>query len=307
MLVAAGVKHPRSREPHAITDPTLLHSLLVGEIAGLEPFDFVAVRPAGKPLHLVEVTRDEGGKLLVRVPGRPPLVPPLEPRVRSALRERGFASENPEDPTQPWSCDVPDDEAAMSLVQRVLLEVFEEKPDATLDVMHGSHRAEYEMRKKLEEIRARIEKLLTEMEGHPPAQDEDGDYVLPIDDVHVVVAPRAAPGTPSLVRVFAITNVGVAISPELGLFLSNLNFALMFGRFALDAANRSIWFDQTLLGDHFSDEELRFAIEMVSSTADHWDDRLKQMFGGSTWQEVLKTRPSESSTPRLKPGEGGYL
>jgi hypothetical protein len=129
--------------------------------------------------------------------------------------------------------------------------------------------------------------------------------VLPIRDVHVVVAPRAAPGGPVIVRVFAITNVGVAVTPELGLFLARLNFGLMFGRFALDAEHHSIWFDETLLGDQFSDEELRFTIEVVASTADQWDDRLKQMFGGSTREESLATTIPQGSL--TKPGQGLYV
>ena len=124
--------------------------------------------------------------------------------------------------------------------------------------------------------------------------------------VRVTVAPRAAPGGPVVVRVFSITNVGVTVSPELGLFLARLNFGLMFGRFALDAEHAAIWFDETLLGDQFSDEELRFTIQVVASTADEWDDRLKQMFGGATYQEVIEGRTNHQP-PHLKPGSGGYL
>jgi hypothetical protein len=121
-----------------------------------------------------------------------------------------------------------------------------------------------------------------------------------------MVAPRVAAGGPVVVRVFAITNVGVGVTPELGLFLARLNFGLMFGRFALDVEHRSIWFDETLLGDQFSDEELRFTIEVVASTADEWDDRLKQMFGGATYQEVV-TSGAGHEPPPVKPGAGGYL
>jgi len=189
----------------------------------------------------------------------------------------------------------------------VLTEVFGEKPDADLDVVHGSHRAEHEARQRLAAVRQRIETVLAEMaEGRLPDRDDDGDYVLPLGDVHVTIAPRAAPNGPIVVRVFAITNVEVTVAPELGLFLARLNFGLMFGRFALDAEHRAIWFDETLLGDQFSDEELRFAIQVVASTADEWDDRLKQMFGGSTHQEVRTGRTAQGA-PSAKPGEGGYL
>ena len=191
-------------------------------------------------------------------------------------------------------------------MQRLFTEVFGQKPGVALDVAHGSHRAEHEVQQKLATVRKRIESILTAMTGRSPEQDSDGDYVLAVDDVHVTVAPRAAPAGPVVVRVFAITNVEVTVAPELGIFLARLNFGLMFGRFALDTEHRSIWFDETLLGDQFSDEELRFAVRVVASTADEWDDRLKQMFGGATWQEVL-TQSAEHEAPPTKPGQGGYL
>jgi hypothetical protein len=288
-----------------VTNPDTARSFLRGEIEALGAFDFVVAGPAGDPLHIVEVTRREDGSLEVRVPGRPRIVPELPVSARSALRDRGFASEDPADPTRPWVCAVRDAASAVELAQRVLVEVFDEKPDLALDVAHGSHKAEHEAQQRLSAARERIERVLTGMVGGRPEQDADGDYVLAVNDVHVTVAPRVVPGGPVVVRVFAITNVGVTVAAELGLFLARLNFGLMFGRFALDTEHRSIWFDETLLGDQFSDEELRFATQVVASTADEWDDRLKQMFGGATYQEVL-TRGESHEAP-LKPGHGGYL
>src|SRR5262249_21401767 len=162
-----------------------------------------------------------------------------------------------------------------------------------------------EARQKLAAARRRVEKVLLDLVGSTPEQDADGDYVLSLQDVHVVVSPRSMPGGPVLVRVFAITNVGVNLTPDLGLFLARPNFGPAFGRFTLDAEHASIWFDETLLGDQFSDEERRFAIQVVASTADQWDDRLKQMFGGTTHQEML-AGSAVRSTPTTKPGSGGY-
>jgi hypothetical protein len=286
-----------------MTDPAAARSFLVGEVEALEPFGFVAVAPVTSPLHIAEVMRLEDGSFEVRVPGRPRGAPELEAAARHTLQEHGFASEDPADPTKPWAQTTPDGEAAVGLLQELLVGVFGEKPDATLDVGHGSHKMEHEARQKLALARTRIESIVTEILGRPPGQDDDGDYVLPIDEVHVMVAPRAAPDGQILVRVFAITNVGVSVAPELGLFLARLNFGLMFGRFALDVEHRAIWFDETLLGEQFREEELRFAIRIVASTADGWDDRLKQMFGGATYQEVLAGRTAEAPPP-TKPGEG---
>ena len=119
----------------------------------------------------------------------------------------------------------------------------------------------------------------------------------------MTVAPRATPTGQIVICIFAITNVAVSVAPELGLFLARMNFNLMFGRFALDAEHRSIWFDESILGEQFREEELRFAIHVVASTADEWDDRLKQMFGGATYQEVLAGRTAEAPPP-IKPGQG---
>ena len=289
-----------------MTDPAVTRSYLQSEIESLEPFALVVVGPAGNPLHMLEVTRREDSRLEVWVPGRPPLAPPLPVPVRSALPERGFVSADPADPTRPWTREVDDAAAAVDLVWRLMTEVFAEKSDVALDLFHGSHRAEHEAQQKLAQMRERIERILTELYERRPEQDDDGDYLLSIGAVQVGVAPRVAPGGPAVARIFAVTNVGVSVTPELGLFLARLNFGLMFGRFALDAEHQAIWFDETLLGDQFSDEELRFTIKVVATTADHWDDRLKQMFGGTTYQEVL-TGQAGLKTPPVKPGQGGYL
>jgi len=289
-----------------MSDPTATRAYLIAEVEALEPFAFVLMSPAGKPLQVVEVTRTEGGGLEVRVPGRPPIVPELTVPVRSKLRERGFASEKAEDATKPWVLAAGDAAAAVELVQRVHMEVFEAKPDTAIDVAHGSHRAEHEAEQKLAAIREKLERVLTEKTGKRPEQDEDGDYLLPVGDVRVTVAPRVPPGGPVIVRVFAITNVGVTVTPELGFFLARMNFRLMFGRFALDAEHAAIWFDETLLGDQLSDEALRFTVDIVASTTDEWDNRLQQMFGGATYQQVLQGEAAHG-TPPTKPGSGGYL
>lgn len=291
-----------------MADQAITEAFLRSEIERLEPFDAVMISPAESPLAAVEVTHGEEDGLEVRIPGRPPFAPELEPSVCSKLGEIGFVSENAENRTKPWVKKAEDVEAALSLVWRVFREVFEAKPGVALDIAHGSHRAEHEARQKLLDIRERIEKPLVEIAGGPVAQDTDGDYVLPVKDVHVTVAPRVLPGGRVIVRVFAVANVGVNVTPELGLLLARLNFSLMFGRFALDAEQRSIWFDETLLGDQLSDDTLRFAIDVVATTADEWDDRLKQMFGGMTYQEMMKNEnaPREKVTP-MKPGDGGYI
>jgi hypothetical protein len=289
-----------------MTDPAAASIFLQGEVEALGPNAFLAASPSGQPFQMVEITRDADHGLEVRVPGRPPIVPELAPAVRAKLREHGFRSEDPSDRTKPWVCPTEDAESAVRLLQRLFTEVFGAKPDADIDLAHGSHAAEIEAQRKLAAVRERVEGVLAEMAGgQVPDKDEDGDYRLPVNDVHVFVAPRVTPTAAVVVRVFAVTNVDVTVAPELGLFLARLNFGSVFGRFALDVENRAIWVDETLLGEHFSDEELRFIVGAVASIADQWDDRLKQMFGGSKYQEVLTQRADQP--PPAKPGHAGYL
>jgi hypothetical protein len=289
-----------------MTDFAIARAFLLAEIEALAPFEFVAALPAGSPLHGVEVTRLENGTLEVRVPGRPEVLPSLPVPVRSALLERGFTNEDPADSSEPWCRGAPDAAAAVDLLEQLLFAVFEQKRDLALDVKHGTHRAEHEARRKLAAVRERLERVLTEMNGRAPERDDDGDYVLSIGDVQVEVAPRASVTGPVVVRIFAVTNVGVNVTPDLGLFLARMNFGLMFGRFSLDAEHAAIWFDETLLGEEFTDEALRFTIGIVASTADEWDDRLKQMFGGAKHREVASSGGA-AGKPTIKPGGGGYL
>jgi hypothetical protein len=287
-------------------DPNAVDAFLRGEVEALETFGFVAVAPAGRPLHAVEVTRREDSGLAVRVPGRAATAPELPIKIRKALRDRGFLSSEAADRTKPWIREVADASAAVSLQRAVLAEVFGEKLDAALDVQHGSHRGEYEAQRRLTRARTRIEAIGTDVLGRCPEQDEDGDFVLPVEGVHVVIAPRVTPDAQVVVRVFCICNVGIDMTPGLALFLARLNFGLMFGRFIIDVENSAIWFDETLLGEEFREEELRFAIRVVAETADCWDDRFKQMFGGSTHEEVLAQGAAEAAA-KSKPGQGGGL
>jgi len=197
-----------------MTDASVTRAYLESEIEGLEAFGFVRIVPAGQPLQTVEVARFEDGQLEMRVPGRPPMVPELPVPVRTALRERGFTCADASNRVEPWVHPVDDAAAAVDLTLRVLAEVFEHKPDGALDVIHGSRQAEHEAEQKLAEVRERIEPMLTELLEEAPARDGDGDYVLPLGDVHITVAPRAIPGGPLVVRVFAVTNVGVTVTPS---------------------------------------------------------------------------------------------
>lgn len=286
--------------------PAATRSFLEHEVDALEPDGFVAIGLPGDPLRVVEVSRGPEDDLTVRIPGRPRPLPELPVSARSSLVELGFTSSDPADQTKPWSRESTGAADAVDHALAVVHEVFGGAADDPIDIAHGSHRAEREARAKLERLRGRVEKVLTDMQGRAPTQDSDGDFEYLVDDVKVILAPRAALDGHVILRVFAVTNIGVNMTPELGLFLARLNFGLMFGRFSLDTDHQAIFIDETLLGDQVSDEEIRFMTRVVARTADEWDDRLKPMFGGVTFHEVERAATREER-PGIKPGEGGYL
>jgi hypothetical protein len=70
------------------------------------------------------------------------------------------------------------------------------------------------------------------------------------------------------------------LDAEFAFFLAEQNSRLMFGKFSLDKAQRTIWFEHVLLGDFLDAEELLVALEMVALTADQYDEHIAARSGG---------------------------
>lgn len=265
----------------------------------LDPFDYLVVALAESPFDAVRVRREQDGTFAVEVSERDPALPPFDDDVIAALTALGFTKAEGS-----WVADSRPTAAseAADQVERVLVEVLGVTTGEAVDLRHGTDRDEVEAKQKVEQMRKTIEPVLEEMVGTVPPRDADGDYLVDIGKIRVFVAPRALPGRPPIVRVFAITNAGLTLRPELGLFLARLNFNLMFGRFSIDAEHNAVWIDETLLGEHTSSEELRYTVQTVADTAAEWDQKIAQMFGGMVRQPGAPEPP-----PSTKPGQGGYL
>lgn len=291
---------------------TARQTFLAGQVAALSPLDFLVVGVPAPPFDAVQVLREEDGSLALELALRDASVPYTAEQV-AALEGLGLvAPAAGEDDVPPpgyrASVAPASDDAAAKLVDDVLVDVLGVSPTTPVDVRHGSAREHRLAERKIAEMRSNIEPVLASILGKAAERDPDGDYLLDLGHVRVFVAPRALPGRPPpIIRIFAITNAGVELTPELGLFLARLNFTLMFGRFSIDADNSAIWFDETLLGDHVTPEELRFTVEMVATTANEWDQKIAGMFGGKT-RPAGDAGPTEPPpAPNSKPGSGGYL
>jgi len=271
---------------------------LAQQAAALAPLDLVIVTLSTEPPVVVEISRDKDGPFRVRAASPKQ---PFAAEATTALKALGLTNAE-----ELWESRPLDDAAAASgLAEQVLTDVFHADDAAAVDVDHGSRRPIVEAQERLAAMRTRIAPILADVAGAPAVVDRDGDFALKMDGGDVYVSPMAQPSMLPVVRVFAITNVGVNLAPELGLFLSRLNFTLLFGRFALDTDHRAVWFSETLLGEAFTDEELRFTVRMVAETADEWDDRIGQMFGGT----ARSAQPEDQQPVPPKPGAppGGYL
>ena len=282
----------------------LAHSFVVDQVTRLGPHEFVAIGFSTAPLVAMEIGRTASRELEVRVPSRL-LAAPLSGSMRTKLVQAGFESTNPASPLEPWIRSVADVETATQDAVMTLGDVFGVAIDDTINLVHGSNQAQHEAAQRLDELRTQVESQLTAIVGHQPTMDPEGDFICTLNHIQVIVAPRVAPGAIPLVRVIAVTNTDVNVGSELGLMLARLNFGLMFGRFALDVEHGAILFDETLLGDEITADQLLFTINVVAQTASEWDARFQQMFGGRTHKDFEEaerqaiTKPGHNASPYL--------
>ena len=148
-------------------------------------------------------------------------------------------------------------------------------------------------------LRELIETTLGEMVDSY-AVDDHGNYVLGLESARVFVVPAWLGEDKTVIRVFAITNLGVPVTADLTKYLLEKNMEFVFGGFALDVDQGAIWFNHNLLGDFAAPEELEATMAAVAHTADQYDDEIKGRFGGRLYVEA-----PENSVP--SPSSPGYL
>ena len=132
-------------------------------------------------------------------------------------------------------------------------------------------------------LRELIEAKLAEVGGY--LVDANGNYVVGMESARTFVVPTWLENGTTVVRVFAITNMGVPVTAELTRWLLAKNLDFVFGAFALDVENGAIWFNHNLLGSFVAPEELEATIGAVVETADRFDDEIKSKFGGRLYVE----------------------
>jgi len=282
------------------TEQSSRRGFVLSQVRGLRPLDFVTfIAPSHEGFSCVEVSRDAHTDIsTIEVGG----APPPNPTVGDALEALGFTATDP-GPRVRWKGGGTDQVA--KLVTSVLDGPLAVAADAPLDVRHGS-RVEVEPERKAIRIRERIRAIVRSVvDADAVTEDADGDQTFSFESTRVWVGTRVFATTEIVVRVFALAAVEVDPSPALGLFLAQANFAMAIGKFSLDAVGRNVWFEEALLGEAFSDDELRRVIQLVSATTNDYDDKITHMFGGRTANAVVATSPEDDD--HQKPGSSGYL
>lgn len=130
--------------------------------------------------------------------------------------------------------------------------------------------------------------------------DDHGNYVLGIVSARVFIVPTWIKNGSTIIRVFAITNLDVPVTPELTTYLLEKNLEFVFGGFALDAKAGAVWFNHNMLGDFAHPEQLEATLAAVAQTADQYDDEIKERFGGRLYVETPDAAVPIPDTP-------GYL
>ncbi|MDX1657509.1 MAG: YbjN domain-containing protein [Nitriliruptorales bacterium] len=140
--------------------------------------------------------------------------------------------------------------------------------------------------------------------------DAYGNYTFTHEDARVFVTVGGSPIGPQ-VGVFSITNLDVDLTPELANFLLSTNHQLSFGAFSYDHDASAVWLKHTLLGSTLDGPELQSAVAGVASAAAHFDDQIRDRFGGRAFHDApedvqQRARPPEPD-PDNYPSAGGYL
>ncbi len=117
--------------------------------------------------------------------------------------------------------------------------------------------------------------------------DMDQDFVLMFEDgVQVFVMPRELPDGRTVVKVESLCNKDMRIDGDLGIFLSEENAKLLFGKLALYTERQEVHFEQALLGDFLNQAELEVAVHLVAISTNQYDDQIKEKWGGKKRSEL---------------------
>lgn len=118
---------------------------------------------------------------------------------------------------------------------------------------------------------------------------ENGMYVVKQGSTYVMISVVPWGEDRAIVRCVSQLVKGVSMVPDLATYLLRLNGVFRFGAFAYVRDGDLILFLHSILGGKTLDkDELVATIRDVALTADEWDDRIIERFGGQSMQDLLE-------------------
>jgi len=161
---------------------------------------------------------------------------------------------------------------------------------------------------RLEVIRPFVEQTVRGFLGVDELKVMD-DGTIPIRAGSTAVNVRLVEGTGDgrpLLQVYSPVLHEVTSSPELLGRLNELNATLSFARTFL--AGDVVYISMELLAESLDEEQVAHACALVSFAADHWDDELKDRFGGETFFGAEAGEgTTKGATDPSDDAPGGYL
>ncbi|MDX1620191.1 MAG: hypothetical protein R3320_04325 [Nitriliruptorales bacterium] len=160
-----------------------------------------------------------------------------------------------------------------------------------------------------DDLRAHVGDLLRSFLGGYQV-DAWGNFTFAHEDARVFVTVGRSPIGPQ-VGVFSITNLDIELTPELAAFLLTTNHQLSFGAFSYDHEASAVWLKHNLLGSTLDGPELQSAVAGVASAAAHFDDQIRDRFGGRAFHDAPEDVQQQAKPPASDsahyPSAGGYL
>jgi hypothetical protein len=136
----------------------------------------------------------------------------------------------------------------------------------------------------LDDLREKVDRFLREMAPNVSV-DDAGDFMLDTGGAITWIRPLEWSNARTLVRVWAITNVGVDADGGLPRFLLEANAKIAIGGFRLDERGPAVVLVHSLLGDYLNRAELGVAVGSVAGTAAEYAPQIKERFGGKLFTE----------------------
>jgi hypothetical protein len=124
-------------------------------------------------------------------------------------------------------------------------------------------------------------------------QEIDDRFILIEGSAVVQIVIRPWYNSDSVVDIFSFVVEGANMTPELTNFLLRKNATLHFGAFGLTFDN-TIIFSYSLAGSNLDLNELKAALQTVTTIADYYDDQIVALAGGRRGIDVNKMAANQA-------------